>query len=914
MEAGIDVDVSSLRLIGTRGVLIAVVGSLLPIALGILLATVIQTGDGTVRNPVECLAAGATFGPTSVGVALSLLRSGGLLNTPVGQLIIAAAVIDDMIALIVLSQLESLNNDDATTNAWTVLSPIVSATLFLVVGGWLALFCVPPLIQTWLHPAVPPEHLGKAELACLFALVLALMPATHVVKASYLMGTFLAGLAFCTSSTLHSEFVRQFKRILQWLLRIFFAASIGFQVPIKDFIQAQVLWKGLIFCFALVGKLAVGFLVPNFTQSPAFTDKHLRDCLLTGFSMASEGEFAFVIAVFSVGQGLIGKELYASVVLAVLLSTIIPPFCLRATIAYYNTKAQEQLKDLANQELERNTLILDGSTTGGGGTTANTTNTSSGGGDGSQGGAGGVVTVGSTGSDGLTSSQRREQDLVGSIVDQTAVFLCIQSHSEGRWGLMHALMSTLAKLGLEVIDHRAWHPRGIDTTLVSEIYAKDVLQRLVNNSTGDAEDGFTSTQQALEHRLDEIKQALERTINQPDVARVKVQRWYPGVVEQIVEESNHGPLRRHISLEASLLQEATARLTRKQSVQTNATREKSVEEILEGLPDLPTSGGGGGGGDGGDGGGVSSSNDYDEEPDSLWRMDDPTNTTHHSHGRRGRRKVRSSPVVGGGLFGETVLPTMGLPPRRGITNHSFGALVGGGDEPAVHMPSSLERASSTSSLSAPRKWQYRRGGPAELLPNHATPVSLASGRAEISIDNETYDVRVSTGTLKKLRGAYHQRYQGNRRSGNSRYGNFQGLGSNTEDVVDLHIQPTTDDVTDMLHGYIRHGGHAPPLTQITETKDEFRIIEEEEDPSSERQQQQQQRSRHQRSSSDTTPMLEPNQTSPGMLQKSLELLQSSSSSSQPYAPLTQQPRQFKKGDDEEEMEFHDVHTGEENMF
>lgn len=130
IEAGIDVDVSSLRLIGTRGVLIAFVGSLLPISIGIILAVIIQAGGKEPVNATECLAAGATFGPTSVGVALSLLRSGGLLNTPVGQLIIAAAVIDDMIALIVLSQLESLNNDDATTNAWTVLSPIVMSTVF----------------------------------------------------------------------------------------------------------------------------------------------------------------------------------------------------------------------------------------------------------------------------------------------------------------------------------------------------------------------------------------------------------------------------------------------------------------------------------------------------------------------------------------------------------------------------------------------------------------------------------------------------------------------------------------------------------------------------------------------------------------------------------------------------------------
>ena len=69
IEAGIDVDVSSLRLIGTRGVLIAIVGSCLPIFLGSLLAVFINQGTGQDENEiVESIAAGATFGPTSVGV------------------------------------------------------------------------------------------------------------------------------------------------------------------------------------------------------------------------------------------------------------------------------------------------------------------------------------------------------------------------------------------------------------------------------------------------------------------------------------------------------------------------------------------------------------------------------------------------------------------------------------------------------------------------------------------------------------------------------------------------------------------------------------------------------------------------------------------------------------------------------
>lgn len=214
------------------------------------------------------------------------MRSGGILNTPTGQLIVSAAVIDDMIALIVLSQLEALRG---TITVQGVLIPVISACLFLIIGGAIALMWFPGFLSKYITPRVSEKHKGKLEMTIMFGILLAMMPATYYSKASYLMGAFIAGLAFCTSHELHLEFVKQFKRVLQWLMRIFFAASIGFQVPITDFGSGEVIWKALVFTVALLGKLGVGFLAPNFTQSKQFTGHHLRDCLIVGFSMAAEG-------------------------------------------------------------------------------------------------------------------------------------------------------------------------------------------------------------------------------------------------------------------------------------------------------------------------------------------------------------------------------------------------------------------------------------------------------------------------------------------------------------------------------------------------------------------------------------------------------------------------------------------------
>lgn len=76
IEAGIDIDMTVMKLVGTRGLMIAVVGSFLPIGVGVLIAWALQVGDWK-----AIIASGAVFGPTSLGIALNVLKGGGVLNT-----------------------------------------------------------------------------------------------------------------------------------------------------------------------------------------------------------------------------------------------------------------------------------------------------------------------------------------------------------------------------------------------------------------------------------------------------------------------------------------------------------------------------------------------------------------------------------------------------------------------------------------------------------------------------------------------------------------------------------------------------------------------------------------------------------------------------------------------------------------
>lgn len=207
VEAGVDIDVMTLKLIGKRGVIIAIIGSILPIVFGLAIAFALGA------DTKAAIAAGAAFGPTSLGIAMNILKTGKIINTPTGQLIVAAAIIDDMIALIILSQLGGLVGEITVQG---VLVPIVSALAFLIIGGYAALMVIPGFLERFVfNDKMSGDTRGKIGLAIMLALVIGLMQATHYSEASHLMGAFIAGLVFCTDHDLHVTFVSQFKRVLQ---------------------------------------------------------------------------------------------------------------------------------------------------------------------------------------------------------------------------------------------------------------------------------------------------------------------------------------------------------------------------------------------------------------------------------------------------------------------------------------------------------------------------------------------------------------------------------------------------------------------------------------------------------------------------------------------------------------------------
>jgi Kef-type K+ transport system membrane component KefB len=434
VQAGLAMDLLVLQHVGMRAMVMALLGSVLPTVIGTVLAYSVLGVDSF----TAALAVGCSFGPTSAGIALNVLQPCGVLATPLGQLIVAIAIIDDIIALVVLSLLQVLtaNDDGGGVKVAAIAVPIVSALAWLFVGGGIALYVMPKLLARLDHleqrtmsvcrrfvkmshgtnhhvdddttvkntggvttdmtsARELPQQQQQRKLAHVVLLLVTLLPGTYYSRSSHLLGAFLAGLSLCQQDGVKTAFDREFGRVVEWLMRLFFGATIAFSIPFHLFQDGRVVAHGALLCLALLGKVVIGpLLTPlsdvvvvesapgspslgsdvdidndnqhgaaikrNVPLSPPVRSrrwgrKHCRDCLVVGFSMAGEAEFALVVAAFGYTEGLVTESIYASTVLAILASTIISPCLLRMTLAFTDDRDEARnRRDGAEAQADEN--------------------------------------------------------------------------------------------------------------------------------------------------------------------------------------------------------------------------------------------------------------------------------------------------------------------------------------------------------------------------------------------------------------------------------------------------------------------------------------------------------------------------------------------------------------------------------
>lgn len=333
-EVGLELDYDLLRQSGSSTIFLSCFGGMCALICGLA----VGYAHGSLK---QGFAVGTIFVQSAIGTSAPVLRPFGIFKRPVGQLLLGVAIVDDIIALIFVSILETFA-DDKPKSMFGLCLPVISCVGFLVILGGSAISILPNLIEKRYLTLFQKNNRDFALLFLMAAFTMAYLPLLYYTKSSYLIGSMLAGASFSRVKSAHEVFISNGSTLLTWLLKVFFGATIGFQVPVTLFQERSVIVLGCIIAITCVfSKLLTALVVPNFHKiagSSHSRTKHRQDQITIGLSMVCRGGFGFVIASFALNEGIISAELYASCVFAILIATLIPPFLLNHLLGIFNKK------------------------------------------------------------------------------------------------------------------------------------------------------------------------------------------------------------------------------------------------------------------------------------------------------------------------------------------------------------------------------------------------------------------------------------------------------------------------------------------------------------------------------------------------------------------------------------------------
>ena len=318
-EVGLASDLNDLRRAGAQSVVVAVVGMVVPFAVGFVLLY------GLGATPLLATFVGATFTATSVGVTARVLADLGRLQDPAARVVLGAAVVDDVLGLIVLAVVTGI----AVTGTVSVTSVALissKAIVFLLVAIALGVWLAPRLVR-WLGRM---RARGTLLVSCV-VFAAALAAGADLVGLATIVGAFAAGLILATTERrVHVE--EQIKPIADLLVPVFFV-TVGMKVqpalldPLGD--NPQLAIAVILALAATASKLAAGLAV--------YQRGVRRWPVAVG--MVPRGEVGLIFAGTGLSAGVIAEDLYSALVLAVMLTTFVAPPWLKAL--YGKTPAGE---------------------------------------------------------------------------------------------------------------------------------------------------------------------------------------------------------------------------------------------------------------------------------------------------------------------------------------------------------------------------------------------------------------------------------------------------------------------------------------------------------------------------------------------------------------------------------------------
>ncbi|MDR0198821.1 MAG: cation:proton antiporter [Methanomassiliicoccaceae archaeon] len=320
---GLETKVKELTSVGRTAMLVAVLGVILPFMLGY---AVIMMWDG---NLYHAMFMGAAMVATSVGITAQVIKDLNLMSTPEARIIIGAAVIDDVLGLIVLTIVAGMAKTGGI-DLINVTEIVVIAALFVIL---VILFCAKgvPRIASKIKEAMERKERSGRERklkGVLFpiALITCLALSTFAAKMGLAMivGAFLAGMIFADHAQEHG-LIKKMNAITLFLLPFFFV-YVGLHIDLGSFTSELLLLAAVIIVLAMITKYVGCGAGAMLGDREKKSSPHI-----IGIGMIPRGEVGIIVATLGVaitidGTSAMSADLFAVVVMMSVVTTLVAPF------------------------------------------------------------------------------------------------------------------------------------------------------------------------------------------------------------------------------------------------------------------------------------------------------------------------------------------------------------------------------------------------------------------------------------------------------------------------------------------------------------------------------------------------------------------------------------------------------------
>lgn len=317
-SAGLETDLKELKKTGLVATLIACAGVFVPLVLGAILYMAFYgfVAVGT-EEFYKAVFIGCIMTATSVSITVQTLKELGYLKGRVGTTILSAAIIDDVIGIIVLTFVIGFKSPDS--NPGKVIINTILFFVLAVVGGVITYKVFNLVDNRYPHTRrIPIASLG-------FCLLLAYLAEKYFGIAD-ITGAYVAGIVLCNISD--SEYIEEKIDINSYMIfgPIFFA-SIGLKTNLSGVDSSL-----LLFCVGFVVVALLSKIVGCGLMSRICGFKGM-DCLKIGIGMMTRGEVALIVAQKGLSVGLMTSEYFTAVILLIIISSISVPILLKLLYA-----------------------------------------------------------------------------------------------------------------------------------------------------------------------------------------------------------------------------------------------------------------------------------------------------------------------------------------------------------------------------------------------------------------------------------------------------------------------------------------------------------------------------------------------------------------------------------------------------